>query len=397
MTNTINWQLLTDTNHPVEKGDYFVACDYGNGAAEVYVRTWYNEGDTILLSKNLSKPANWNSMSAEEKLLHNIFEGTTTYTVEKAGFYEVTADYGLDEEKFPGCSEIPLICEGKRTWFAQLPASPEGLMNQNEYAKAEAKKKELQADEKRAKQLAVIDEAAKEGGLIDQRAKFDWRHVLEKEDVTDVNGRLHKDAFQVMGGIFDVDEREIAATMMAAFQMVDVLDEYMAGNVHHAFRSSIFKTACDGEERHLAEGIRSIMMLIDDLDTMNVNKTMIASKYKPVITFILTHELCPTFLSVADMQRLASTYIWTRKYTVPEQIIFVTALTKTMSRLSRCARLLRLQAPEIIMQNEYRMLFESLFVVFHRPAGFTDKFAKCTGYTIEGKPAQLPDLNDYES
>ena len=66
-------------------------------------------------------------------------------------------------------------------------------------------------------------------------------------------------------------------------------------------------------------------------------------------------------------------------------LVQVLNIRKFANRLQRIHMLNSIDAPKIIMQNEFRLMYEYLWIACSKIVGYTENFTDMTGYTLDGK------------
>ena len=136
----IDWKRLDKNSGLISGKEYMCfSIDRANMAGCIGFARYYNKGDVVKLALREDYRPNTQAPTAEQRLLDALFGRTKTYIVPVDGLYQQTGDYGVDEKcengAFKGCSE-QLVLAGNTldddtdgaipVFWAECPVLPEG-------------------------------------------------------------------------------------------------------------------------------------------------------------------------------------------------------------------------------------------------------------------------------
>jgi hypothetical protein len=341
--------------------------------------TWYDKGTIVEIPSKAEKP--YDTMTPEERLLQCIFGSHKDYEVPVSGFYLLTADYGVDEKvdngAFEDCEQM-LVALSDDIYFAEEPLVPEGcLTNEQDKKRKEAKSKQLKR-EMEEKEIDNINLAMQNFSYIK-----DLIHtVIEDKISSDI-----KKTDNYCYGVFTVSTLGIAKTIVLANDIVTAVNLVINSQGRTGLEESLYEAM---RSNQLKELITQILESDELRDVSKEVKRYIAMYLESIaITDVYGHN----FYLYRD--RLA------KKFDNAGQVMIgAYASHQIIRRIDRCHDLWAINAPDVIRENELRLLAKAMIALqnIKRMESVVEGFEKEFGVYADGSKYDGPsDIGNYEN
>lgn len=360
------FKSLAEKKPAVSNRQYLVAVKDTDNEADFKICTWYEKGDTVFLKyKPECAPK---AVTAEERLLNAIFSGANKQTtVKESGFYLVTADYGCDDPDNDDCVNDLIRIESDNgdgnIFWAELPFAPMGAVHPydaQDKRDRENKRRILENFEKYIADLEVFLSSdpviAEIGGLESYKSVIDeekaglGRHVMRgmvvELNYVDYLESLAASALLVRAGrlIQSKYSNDFIEEAAAEWKESKSLDKYneMRSYVH----SELF-----GKESVFNSYYRRMARLKSSVDIL------------VHIIFMSTAEQLadPNHYVSASLRKIVYAHL-KEQFEEPRVFgVFTADCTRRIrNRVVRYANLSSLDAPVVILMNEFRILAENM-------------------------------------
>lgn len=367
----VNWERVTKDNVPESGKEYLVAevCAVDEKEVSIGLAIWHNKGDVVKLACKLQDIT---ELSAEERLLQAIFGKEKEYVIPEAGFYEKTKDPNrvrcfADIEELADIEEV-VVKLSDDIFFTEKPLVPEGYLSE------EQAKKNLEITRKRnyEKHLEERTETVKTAMEANSNLNEVVTSVIGTKKVSAnemMNRKLSVPGIRIECETSTLEAAEFAGS---AYNIVEGMHKILKSEGGEEKVKEILKEA--QTTGHLAPTVKTM------IDT-NADITNIGAGIQYMIQYF-EYLNAPT-----GYYFYRGKYLAKKKYTdIPTLVLAAYLMSKTMYRLYRCCRLRELNAPDIIMTNEIRMLTDHMIAHSHvrNLAVNEEDFAEMFGINMDG-------------
>ena len=366
--NTMN---ITPEDRPVSGQEYM--CITAMDKEALYcIAVWKEEGDDITLSCEKDAIENWDKMTPAERILETL--RIVTHKCEKSGFYEITGDYGLDEEKYPGCSTIPVYL-GDEVWYAPLPKPPAGLLSHEEVEEMIGKKRVDWFEKRLKKELDMLRKMTEEGGVVETvLAPYPWMSgnwrnlILFKSEDGGSTWTAAGDRFEYNGVKYPVNEQLRDKVLLFSLYSVDkMMDLISDGRAYEMVRNcrdgQLFSLMEEVTGRGETYGVPEFIDYAEYISMFTKFFLVLASIDE---TTGIDENLKMKFVKDTCREVIESSRMY-REEPASRKEIMAGELYQVIGRLKRICTLKKLSAPYIVLDHELRVLFEHMYALMAPP------------------------------
>lgn len=379
----IRYDEKNDETMPESGKEYLVSVclpDSDIKSSETKIACFYTKGSIVTLKTEHSlkerDTETYNRQSAEERLLANIFGGNyeTKAEIKDSGFYIITGDEGRNEEEYPDCITIPVrIGEGAEIYYSELPMSPKGYTHP--YDCSEAFNEMLAERKARTEEELMENYRSTIDGNEELRGYYDclgsWKDFKDPET----------NLYWSRGLCYDINEDKVKRTLALIHTCVLVL-----GKLNNDYTDE----KLSAELKKCGDTLGFVNKMYKKAGIKNENGNGSFSNIRTKL-FIMTNI-------AAKARGISPEYNWFKafcdetkpfsKETETYRTVYAELMRLLKWRVNRIIMLKDMGAPEIILNNEYRMAFEMAYGYFNKPVCPAKDFSRFYGITPEGDNAE---------
>ena len=362
----VNWMPASEKLPEMTDRKYLVAKCEKDGSSDILIATFYKKNDKINLRKKdteLKQPE-----TQDEKILQLIGIGCyKQIVIQKTGFYIVTTQDGLGENS--DCAEeLEMIINLDTNtdsltlaniFWTELPQPPVGFRHPYDVLYDKQLRAEKYKEETMKKSIDKLEE------IISSMPEAD---AIKDLKIKELETDEPKSDYGMMIKYNKNDVLKICGLIVLMMYTQDYINKtYEDRYIYETFNEAR-KTGNDSKLVTIVDNIKQFIHSKYDInDTVQLDALRLTIRLLLPIHSINIRDFNYYFQVTDRHDSFYKAYYKRNEGVIDDtalRVVLASALSRTTMRIRRTCKMKELNAPPVILENEFRMIFESMLMIY---------------------------------